>query len=60
MSIPSLVYSCEIRTLKQKDIKRLKTEEMKFIKRTAGYNLLDHRGNEGILEELKVGPIENK
>jgi len=27
---------------------------MKFIRRTAGYSLLDHRRNEDILEELKV------
>jgi len=33
---------------------------MKFMRRTAGHSLLDHRRNEGILEELKVDPVENK
>jgi len=44
----------------QRDIRRLKTTEMEFMRRTAGYSLLDHRKNENILEELKVDPIENK
>jgi len=33
---------------------------MKFMRRTAGYTLLDHRRNEDILEELNVDPAENK
>jgi hypothetical protein len=28
--------------------------------RTAGYNLLDHRRNEDILEELRIEPSEKK
>jgi hypothetical protein len=48
------LYGCEVRILNQRDIRRLKAAEMKFIRRTAGYSLLDHRRNEDILEELKV------
>jgi hypothetical protein len=33
---------------------------MKFMRRTAGYSLLDHRRNENILEELQVDPVEKK
>ena len=33
---------------------------MKFLRRTAGYTLLDHKRNDEILEELKVQPAENK
>jgi hypothetical protein len=33
---------------------------MKFMRRTAGYTLLDHRRHEDILEELNVDPAENK
>jgi hypothetical protein len=44
----------------QRDIRRLKTTEMKFMKRTAGYSLLNHRKMKLFLEELKVDPIENK
>jgi ABC-type ATPase involved in cell division len=46
--------------LNQRDIGRLKTTEINFMRRTAGYILLDHRKNEDILEEIKVDPVENK
>jgi hypothetical protein len=44
-------------TLKQRDIRRLKTADMKFVRCTARYCLLDH---EGILEERHVDPVEKK
>jgi hypothetical protein len=46
--------------LNQRDIRRLKAAEMKFMRRTAGYSLLDHRRNEDILEELRVDPVKKK
>jgi len=42
---PPLLYGRDIWTLKQRDIRSLKTAEMKFMKHTAGYSLLGHRGN---------------
>jgi len=33
---------------------------MKFLSRTARYKLFDHKSNEGILEEMKVEPIDEK
>jgi hypothetical protein len=33
---------------------------MKFFGITARYTLFDHKGNEEILEELKVEPADNK
>jgi hypothetical protein len=33
---------------------------MKYLRRTAGYTLLDHKRNEEILEELHVTPLEDK
>jgi hypothetical protein len=33
-------------TLKRRDIRRLKTAEIKFMRCTAGYSLLDHRRDE--------------
>jgi len=33
---------------------------MKLMRYTAGYSLLGHRGNEDILEELKVDPVTEK
>jgi hypothetical protein len=33
---------------------------MKFMRRTAGYSLLDHRKNEDIFKKLNVVTVENK
>jgi hypothetical protein len=44
-------------TLEQRDLRRLKTAEMKFMTGIAGYSLSGHRRNEDILE-IKVGPLE--
>jgi hypothetical protein len=33
---------------------------MKYLQRTAGYTLLNHKRNEEILEELHVTPLEDK
>ena len=33
---------------------------MKFLSRTARYKLFDHKSNEGILEEMKVEPLDEK
>jgi hypothetical protein len=33
---------------------------MKYLRRTAGYTLLNHKRNEEILEELHVTPLEDK
>jgi len=40
--------------IETKEYEKTKTAAMKFMRRTAGYSLLDHRRNEHILEELKV------
>jgi hypothetical protein len=44
--------------LEQRDITRLKAEEMKFMIRKAGYSLLGHRKYEDIPEEIKTEPVE--
>jgi hypothetical protein len=54
LTILSLLYGCEIWTLKQRDIRRLKSAEMKCMRCTAGYGLLHHRSNEEVLEEVKT------
>jgi hypothetical protein len=33
---------------------------MKFLRRTAGYNLIDHKKKHESLEELKVEPADEK
>jgi hypothetical protein len=60
LATPSLLCGCEIWTLKQRDMRRLKTAETKCMTHTARYSLLYHRMNEDILEELKVHSAENK
>jgi hypothetical protein len=47
-------------TLTQQDKSRLKAPEIKFLKRTAGYTLLDHKKNEYILQELNTTPVLEK
>jgi hypothetical protein len=46
--------------LKQRDIKRLKKAEMKFVTGTAGYNLMDYRRKQDIQEGIKVEPVDRK
>ena len=54
---PVLTYGSEAWTIRQADERRLTTAEMRFMRRTAGYSLLDHKRNEDILKELKVDSI---
>jgi hypothetical protein len=42
LAIPSPSYDCEVWTLKQMDLRELKTAEMKFKKRMGIYSLSDH------------------
>jgi hypothetical protein len=60
LAIPTLLYGSEIWTIKQCDKNRLRTAEMKYLRRTARYTLLNHKINEEILEELHVTPLEDK
>jgi hypothetical protein len=34
--------------------------EMKFLRKTARYTLMDHKQNEEIIQEIQVAPIINK
>jgi hypothetical protein len=42
------------------DKNTLRTAEIKYLRRTARYTLLNHKINEEILEELHVTPLEDK
>jgi hypothetical protein len=52
LAVPTLIYGSEIWTLRKQDKTRLITSEMKFLKETAGYTLMDHKQNEEIIQEL--------
>jgi hypothetical protein len=60
LAVPTLIYGSEIWTLGKQDKTRLTTSEMKFLRKTAGYTLMDHKQNEEIIKELQVAPIINK
>ncbi|KAJ4434293.1 hypothetical protein ANN_22845 [Periplaneta americana] len=60
LALPFLLYGSEIWSLKKKDMNRIKAMEMKFLRRTAGYTLLDRKRNEEILEQLEVESVEEK
>jgi hypothetical protein len=51
---PSILYGCEIWTLKQRDIRKTRTADMKFTIRTAGYSSLHHRSDDtsGLTEDV--------
>jgi hypothetical protein len=59
LALPTLLYSSEIWTIKQCDKNMLGTAEMKYLRRTAEYTLLDHKRNGKILK-LHVTPLEEK
>ncbi|KAJ4445670.1 hypothetical protein ANN_12354 [Periplaneta americana] len=54
---PVLMYGSEAWPVRNSDVQRLTTAEMRFLRRTAGYSLLDHKRNELITKELKITPI---
>lgn len=60
LATPSLLCGYEISALRERDIRRLNTAEMKLVRHAAGYNLLDHRGNKNTLEKLTIDPIDKK
>jgi hypothetical protein len=44
----------------KKDEKRPKSIRLKFFRRTDGYTFFDQKRNEGILDELKAEPVDEK
>jgi hypothetical protein len=50
---PVLIHGSEAWTIR----KRLQAAEMKFMRKTAGLTLWDHKSNEEVLNNLKVEPI---
>jgi hypothetical protein len=60
LAIPALIYGSKIWTLIQQDKSLLKASEMKFLRRTTENNLLDHKKNEDLLQELNTTPVLEK
>jgi hypothetical protein len=49
---PVLIYGSETWTIRKADEKRLQAAEMKFMRKTAGFTLWDHKRNEEILKKF--------
>jgi hypothetical protein len=60
LAVPTLIYGSGMWTLIKQDKTRLTTSEMKCLRKTAGYTLMDHKQNEEIIQEPQVAPIINK
>jgi hypothetical protein len=60
LAVPTLIYGSEIWTLRKQGKTRLTTSEMKFLRKTAGCILVDHKQNREIIQELQVALIINK
>lgn len=54
---PVLCYGSEAWTLHKHEESRIIANEMKFMRRTAGYTKWDRRRNEEILHELQITPV---
>jgi hypothetical protein len=55
-----LLYGSETWTIKARDARRISAAEMKYMRRTAGYNWTDQKTNTQIAKELKITPILGK
>jgi hypothetical protein len=56
----TLSHACEVWALKKSDVRKPMTAEIKFMRRTSGYGLLEHRRDGDILDERDVDSGENK
>jgi hypothetical protein len=52
-----LTYGSEAWTIREQDGQRLTTAEIKFMRRTAGYCIVDRMRNKHISDKIKVMPI---
>jgi len=55
-----LLYDGETWTIKASDAGRITAEEMKHMRRTAGYTWTDHKTNVKIAKDLKITTILDK
>jgi hypothetical protein len=51
-----LLFGSETWTVKARDARRISAAEMKYMRRTAGYNWTDHKTNIQIATKLKITP----
>jgi hypothetical protein len=59
MAVPVLMYGSEVWTIKKKDISRIQSAEMKFLRPVKGCTRMDHIRNEEIRTELEMYAIQD-
>jgi hypothetical protein len=60
MAVPVLMYGSEAWTIKKKDISRIQSAEMKFLRSVKGCTRMDHIRNEEIRTDLEMYAIQDK
>jgi hypothetical protein len=60
LALPVLLYGSETWTVKASDARRITAEEMKYMRRTAGYTWTDYKTNLHIAKELEITPVLDK
>jgi hypothetical protein len=60
LALPVLLHGSETWTIKVRDARRITAEEMKYMRRTAGYSWTDYKTNTQTAKELKITPIWDK
>jgi len=60
LTIPTKTYGCEVWAIRKNDKQRITTAEMRFMRRSAGYTLLNKKRNDNIIEELLVTSCHEK
>jgi hypothetical protein len=56
-ALPTLLYGLEIQAVKERDKSRIKSGEMKFMRRRTKYTRQDYKTNEDILSEFKIKQV---
>jgi hypothetical protein len=60
LALPILLYGSENWTIKARDAKRITAAQIKYMRRTAGYNWTDHKTNIENAKELNITPVVDK
>ena len=58
--VPTFLYGSETWTLGKRDVQRIQAAEMKFLRGTQNYSLLDRRRNEDIRRNLNIVSLHQK
>jgi hypothetical protein len=55
-----LLQDSENWTIKTRDARRITAAEVKYMRKTAGYTLTDHKANKEITKEPNITPVLDK